>query len=464
MARGIVQRRVALECEAYHRHLAGLAAMEAAAPDWTAALAQFRRARAALAEAEALGGGGDAAQRCRQFAAEMEPSMQFCEYKGGDASGPEPVLTLPGAAPATSPAEDEAAGAPVTLVWRNASHTLEAGAARAAAARAEEAAAALAADADGDSEDEEARMEKWDALLMAYSDAQAAARGAGLEEGLQMCLQGLYLEASIARSEELTAAMLARWEASPECAGKLVTKKDGKAVRQVRMADVVHLLETVSATTRQLAEVARDDQVLGAECVAAEAVCSARRGVCLARAHAAAGRLAEAECLLEFAVENAGRAHQLFERLDESGNMVESAHSRRVRVELQAVDAAARAQRCAVRACAAAAAAGTQRAAERSLAGLGLSAAGSDTCKAPLEESTAASEFASYVSQAAGTAGADGGGAAIPPQLAPVAARPIVFDIAAQHIDYPDMSQFQPKEQAGGVVGFTKSLFGWGSK
>lgn len=490
-------RRAALECEAYSSWLSATQIMEQAASKeaWTAALEKLRRARAALGEAEPLGD-AEAHARCRQFMVEIEPAMKYCEYKGGDASGPEPVLTLPGAslgndaaAPAAS-TEAAGSGEPVTLCWRGQEHVVTSGAVHAAAARAQAASEKLAMDSSatdgggeggdgGDAKDsvEEGRMGVYDSLLMAYSDAQSAARSAGASDDVQACLKGLYLEASIARSEEMVRHSLSRWEASQAAssrgseADKGVGKgKGGKNKQQgrvVRIGDVLHLLETVAATTKELGGVSPDDQVLAAECVASEAVTHARRCTYLAGAHAREQRLAEAESLLSLAGESLSRAQQLFERLDGAGDGAGagavSGYAARVRSELADVDARSRSLRCVVRARSATAGLSATRDAERGMAGVGLGAsAGASAARPALHLSTAACEFVSYLAPKT----TDGGLAEVPPAFEAVPARPIMFDIAASAIDYPDMSEFKPKEDKAGsyMGGFAKSLFGWGSK
>ena len=51
---------------------------------------------------------------------------------------------------------------------------------------------------------------------------------------------------------------------------------------------------------------------------------------------------------------------------------------------------------------------------------------------------------------------------AFPPDFEPIACKPLFFDLALNHIDYPDLDQRVEKQQ-GGLTGFVKGLF-WGGK
>ena len=55
--------------------------------------------------------------------------------------------------------------------------------------------------------------------------------------------------------------------------------------------------------------------------------------------------------------------------------------------------------------------------------------------------------------------------ACVPPAMVGVPCKPLFFDLALNYVDYPDISDKEnaPEQQAGGIRGLVKGLWGWGS-
>lgn len=57
----------------------------------------------------------------------------------------------------------------------------------------------------------------------------------------------------------------------------------------------------------------------------------------------------------------------------------------------------------------------------------------------------------------------------LPPDFEPIAAKPVFFDLANNHIDFPSLDDLaEPSASAaqggGGITGFVKGWMGWGNK
>ncbi len=53
--------------------------------------------------------------------------------------------------------------------------------------------------------------------------------------------------------------------------------------------------------------------------------------------------------------------------------------------------------------------------------------------------------------------------ATLPPNYQPIPHKPLFFDLALNHVQYPSL-EHRVEKKPGGITGFVKGLISWGSK
>jgi hypothetical protein len=474
--------RTALEAEAYASWMGGNVLLERES-DWGAALSRFTRAQAAYEQLAKVGASEEAAA-ARTRLSELEPALRFCRYKGGgvsagdlssmDTDSPATGL-LAGKLEAVAAAEAARAGASGgDVVFRGVALHIASPGARAALAAAAQLAAQLdAPPALGAPAGADRALALYDKLLLALADAAASVRAdaaaaggaepaAGQLRAADTAVAVMALRRTVDRNRLLLAGVQQRWartlpgggEPGPAAAAAPASGRRGERGERVapaRVQDVVRLYDTLLANLGELADVAADAArfaslpagaamaaALAAEAAAEGGVVRSERCAALARAHAAAGRHAEAAALYGRGAEHAARAGADAAAVPppEGPRLVEAAAAARD---------AARRGRCAAVVAAAAPAAAARAAVTDAVAAVKLddahAAAAAAADEVPLSERYALDSLDIYV-PAAG-AGVRAGDVRLfpnPPPMRAVAARPMFLDTALTALPLPSVA------------------------
>lgn len=293
---------------------------------------------------------------CRQRLGELEPSLRYCSYKGGNASASDLSSAFAAGTAGFDFLKDKldavaaearlkVAAEVKSIPWRGLSLPVRSEATRVLLISASELVQQIEAAEVTGAASGERQMASFDKLLLALTDARRQVRmdlGAAAGEALISELRALdfavtcmSLARTLQRNRLLLTTLQARWArqqqeeaeggAAGAPAGKKAAGRGGKGgadradEKPVRLQELVRLFDTVLGNVSEMAEVAGEAARTGGpaaeeagkvarECAAEEALIRAERCALLARAQLVGAKFAEAAALFGRSAELAQRA------------------------------------------------------------------------------------------------------------------------------------------------------------